>query len=78
MTSALSIKRIFALKRNEQGVYHKKLICTVPHMFLYYFDNETSDNPRGVIDLHYYNDITVEGDLKNIVKLSAPEETGLG
>ena len=70
------MKRMFVLKRNEQGQYNKKLLCTVPHMFLYYFDSDTADSARGIIDLYYYTDISIEGD-NNILKLSAPEETGL-
>jgi hypothetical protein len=76
ITSALALKRAFIFKRNEQGVYNKKLVCTVPHMFLYYYDSELSEAPRGVIDLYYYTDMSVEGD-GNILKIAAPEETGL-
>jgi uncharacterized coiled-coil DUF342 family protein len=76
ITSALALKRMFIMKRNEQGVYNKKLVCTVPHMFLYYFDSELSEQPRGIIDLYYYTDMSVEGD-GNILKISAPDETGL-
>ncbi len=44
-------------------------------MFLYYFDSDTADSARGIIDLYYYTSISIEGE--NILKLSAPEETGL-
>ena len=58
------------MKRNEQGVWNKKMMAIVPHMFMYYFDNDTADFPRGVIDLHYYTDFEVENG--NILIISAP------
>jgi hypothetical protein len=70
VTSALAAKRIWAMKRNEQGVWNKKLLCTIPHMFLYYFDSETADAPRGIIDLYYYTDYEVEDG--NVLILRAP------
>jgi hypothetical protein len=76
VSAALSVKRGFALKRNEQGGWQKRFLCSVPHQFLYYYDIENSDSPRGVIDLHYFNRITIEGSDNNILKLSA-EAAGL-
>jgi hypothetical protein len=64
------------MKRNEQGIWQKRFICTVPHMFLYYYDIDSSDVPRGVIDLHYYNKMIIEGHDNNILKISA-EDAGL-
>jgi hypothetical protein len=64
--ASLAIKSGFMMKRNEQGVWHKKFICSVPHTFLYYFDSETSESPRGVIDLELYTNISVED---NVLKL---------
>lgn len=69
VTSALAAKRLWAMKRNEQGVWNKKLLCTMPHMFLYYYDSETSDAPRGIIDLYYYTDYEVDD---NVLILNAP------
>jgi hypothetical protein len=76
-TAALSVKHGFVIKRNEQGVWQKRLFCIVPHTLLYYYDNEHAESPRGVIDLHYYTIISIEGQEQNILKLTAPEETGL-
>jgi hypothetical protein len=73
VTSALAVKRLWAMKRNEQGVWNKKLLCTIPHMFLYYFDNEMADAPRGVLDLYYYTDFEVEDG--NVLILRAPGTT---
>ena len=56
--TALSSKSGYLLKRNEQGQWQRRYICTVPHLFLYYFDSETSESPRGVIDLELYDNIT--------------------
>ncbi len=59
------------MKRNEQGVWHKKFLCSVPHVFLYYFDSDTADSPRGVIDMELYSNISFED---NILKLSSGDE----
>eukprot|EP01038_Epipyxis_sp_PR26KG_P012852 gene12852-17227_t len=72
--SALSIKEGFMMKRNEQGVWHKKFLCTVPHVFLYYFDSDNADAPRGVIDLELYNSFSIEG---NILKISGGNEESI-
>ena len=32
----------------------QRLVCLVPHLFIYYFDNEQSESPRGIIDLEYF------------------------
>jgi len=34
---------------------------------LYYFEGDHADTPRGVIDLHYYTDITADGN--NTIKV---------
>jgi hypothetical protein len=59
-TANLSVKSGFLMKRNEQGVWQKRYLCIVPHMFLYYYDTENSDQPRGVIDLELYHSIERE------------------
>lgn len=65
------------MKKNEQGSWHKRLVCMVPHMFLYYFDNDASTDPRGIVDLHYYTDVEVEGPEHNILKLIPQDGTEL-
>lgn len=72
-TMALSVKSGFLMKRNEQGHYHKVMACVVPHWFLYYFDSETADSPKGCIDLHFYMKMMIEGG--NVLKLSADTMT---
>lgn len=62
------------MKRNEQGVWHRKFICTVPHTFLYYFDSDTAESPRGVIDLELYSHITCDA---NMLTLSTADEEKL-
>lgn len=59
------------MKRNEQGTWLKRYCCIVPHMFLYYFDNETAENPVGIIDLQYYTSADIQAG--NILKLSTSE-----
>lgn len=61
----------YMLKRNEQGVWQKRFVCIVPHLFLYYFDSDQSDSPRGVIDLEYYTKCTADGE--NVLTLSPTE-----
>ena len=63
-------------KLNEQGQFHRRFVCTVPHMFLYYFENEMADSPRGIIDLELYTKIEIEPDNETI-KLSTQEDVGL-
>lgn len=72
-TAALSVKSGFLMKRNEQGHYHKVMACVVPHWFLYYFDSDTADSPKGCIDLHFYMKMMIEGG--NVLKLSADTMT---
>ena len=44
-------------KKNEQGIWEKRFVCTVPHLFLYYYQSDSSDVPRGIIDLELYTNI---------------------
>lgn len=60
------------MKKNEQGVYQRRYICIVPHMFLYYFENEHSETPRGVVDLELFDTVLREPD--NVIKLTTAEE----
>lgn len=59
------------MKRNEQGVWQKRFICTVPHTFLYYFESEFADSPRGIIDLDFMTNVTRED---NVLKISTSME----
>eukprot|EP01033_Poteriospumella_lacustris_P001517 gene1517-1094_t len=70
-TSNLSIKSGFLMKKNEQGSFQRRFVCIVPHMFLYYFENEMADSPRGIIDLELLDNITREHD---VLKLSTADE----
>lgn len=73
--TALAVRAGFLMKRNEQGSWQKRYCCIVPHMYLYYFDSETAENPCGIIDLEYYTvtDITQVGSVNNVLKLQTPE-----
>lgn len=59
------------MKKNEQGSFQRRFVCIVPHMFLYYFENEMADTPRGIIDLELLDNITREHD---VLKLSTADE----
>lgn len=72
--ASLAIRSGFMMKRNEQGVYHRKFLCVVPHSFLYYFDSETSESPRGVIDLELYTTVTRDD---NTLKMATNDEDKL-
>jgi hypothetical protein len=61
------------MKRNEQGVWQKRYMCIVPHMYLYYFDTELAEAPRGIIDLELYQNI--EREENGGIKLVAGEES---
>lgn len=71
----LAIKSGYLHKRNEQGTWQKRFICLVPHTFLYYYDNDTSDNPRGIIDMELYTNLSVEGHSNDTIKMSTLDET---
>ena len=75
-TSSYASKCGYMMKRNEQGQFHRRFVCTVPHMFLYYFDNEMADAPKGIIDLELFTKIEIESDNETI-KLSTQDENGL-
>ena len=60
-------------KKNEQGQYQKRFICAVPHTFLYYYENEYSENPRGIIDLELYMKLSIEDDFK-LLKMATMDE----
>ncbi len=74
-TEKLSVKSGFLLKKNEQGSWQKRFICLVPHTFLYYFEGENADTPRGVIDMELLTQCTVEEN--HVLKLSTQSENAL-
>ncbi|KAJ8603622.1 hypothetical protein CTAYLR_004865 [Chrysophaeum taylorii] len=72
-TARLGIVSGFLTKRNEQHSWQRRFCALVPQSLLYYFEDEGSDTPRGIIDLEYYTDITAQPN--NVVKMSAPESS---
>jgi hypothetical protein len=68
----MSVKSGFLLKRNEQGTWQRRYLCIVPHMFLYYFDHDMSESPRGVIDLELYTNVM--RDEGGILRLTTGED----
>ena len=67
-TSRLAVKSGYLMKRNEQGNWQQRYVCIVPHCFLYYFDEEGSESPRGIIDLEIYTNISRE---ENTLKMES-------
>lgn len=67
--SHMAVKSGFLMKKNEQGNWQKRFVCTVPHLFLYYYDMEKSETPRGIIDLYYYTKMCQVGSEGNVLKL---------
>lgn len=64
MTARYGIKHGYLRKKNEQGTFHRRYCVLVPHLFLYYYENETSDTPRGIIDLDFYTDTVEDGGVR--------------
>ena len=54
----LSTKSGYLMKRNESNVWSRRFCCVVPHTFLYYFEDNVSTAPVGIIDLECYTAIT--------------------
>ena len=54
---SLSIKSGYLMKKNEQGTYQRRYVTFVPHSFLYYYENDESESPRGIIDMELYTSI---------------------
>lgn len=65
------MKSGFLQKRNEQGNWQKRFVCLVPHMYLYYFDSELADAPRGIIDLELYPHVNRDD---SMLKLESADE----
>jgi len=55
-----------------QGMWEKRFICTVPHLFLYYFQSDSSDAPRGIIDLELFSNISRDG--SNLMTIAPTQE----
>jgi hypothetical protein len=51
-------------------MWQKRYCCLVPHMFLYYFESDVADSPRGIIDLEYFTDLDIQNE--NVLKISTP------
>jgi len=49
-TSNLAVRSGALMKKNEQGVWHAVEASLVPHWFLYYYDKDKEDCPKGIID----------------------------
>lgn len=73
--SQFAVRKGYLQKKNEQGQFHWRYVCTVPHMFLYYYDTDHSEAPRGIIDLELFTKIDIEGDENNILKLAVDEDS---
>lgn len=39
-------------------------------MFLYYYESDVADSPRGIIDLEYFTDLDIQNE--NVLKISTP------
>jgi hypothetical protein len=65
--SRLAIKSGYMTKKNESGAWQRRYCVLVPHTFLYYFDTDEGDVPRGIIDLEYYTDISADD--KHVIKV---------
>jgi hypothetical protein len=59
-TSALAVRQGPLLKKNEQGQWHTVTACLVPHWFLYYYDDDKEDSPKGIIDMHLYTNTHID------------------
>mmetsp|Transcript_2362 Transcript_2362/g.7285 ORF Transcript_2362/g.7285 Transcript_2362/m.7285 type:complete len:566 (-) Transcript_2362:91-1788(-) len=70
-TGRLGIISGFLTKRNEQHSWQRRFCALVPQSFLYYFEDESADSPRGIIDLEFYTDISAQPN--NVVKLATAD-----
>ena len=51
-------------------MWQKRYCCLVPHMFLYYYESDVADSPRGIIDLEYFTNLDIQNE--NVLKISTP------
>lgn len=72
-TAALAVKTGSLMKRNEQGQWRRVVVSIVPHWFLYYFDSELSDTPKGIIDLHSYTRMAIDANTLTINTSEMPD-----
>jgi hypothetical protein len=72
-TSALAVKSGFLMKRNEQGQWRRVVASIVPHWFLYYFDSDLAESPKGVIDLQLYMKMAIESG--NVMRIGTDTKT---
>lgn len=70
-TARLGIIAGFLTKRNEQHSWQRRFCALVPQSFLYYFEDDGSESPRGIIDLEWYTDISAQPN--NVVKLATTD-----
>ena len=76
--SHLGVRSGFVTKRNEQNSWQRRFCVMVPHTFLYYFEDEDSDTPRGIIDMEYYTQMTpLQGDSEHehVLQIHSDDET---
>lgn len=59
-TAAIAVKSGCLMKRNDQGHWRKVIASIVPHWFLYYYEIDNADTPKGIIDLHFYMKMNIE------------------
>jgi hypothetical protein len=55
-----------------QGMWEKRFICTVPHLFLYYYQSDSAEVPRGIIDLELFSNIS--RDSSNVITVAPTME----
>lgn len=76
VTTKYGIKHGHLQKKNEQGAYHRRYCVLVPHLFMYYYDNDAAEIPRGIIDLDFYTDTIEDGNVsttRSLCSKSSPE-----
>ena len=76
--SLLGVRSGFVTKRNEQNSWQRRFCVMVPHTFLYYFEDEDSDTPRGIIDMEYYTQMTPlqgDGEHEHVLQIHSDDET---
>ena len=55
----LGVRAGVLTKRDERGAWQRRYCALVPQTLLFYYDDETSDDARGIIDLEYYGDVQI-------------------
>ena len=75
VATRLGVRAGVLTKRNEQQVWQRRYCALVPQLLLYYYDHESSESARGIIDLEYYTEVEVVA--KNTIRLSTPPDIPL-